>query len=66
MFKKFDSWKCWAMVNLNQSTGKVIYLVKVTFSVHKLIKKNPTQMTTLYSNLPLYITSTMINYIRQE
>ncbi len=39
--------------------------IKVTFSVHKLIPRN-TQMTTLYTNLSLYITFTMIYYIRQE
>ncbi len=38
---------------------------KASFSVHKLIPKN-TQMTTLYTNLSLYITFTMIYYIRQE
>ncbi len=39
--------------------------VKATFSVHKLIPKNA-QMTTLYTNWPLYITFNMIYYIRQE
>ena len=39
--------------------------VKATFSVHKLIPKNA-QMTTLYTNWSLYITFTMIYYIRQE
>ncbi len=38
---------------------------KVTFFVHKLIPKN-TQMTTLYIDWSLYITFTMIYYIRQE
>ncbi len=38
---------------------------KATFSVHKLIPKNA-QMTTLYTNWSLYITFTMIYYIRQE
>ncbi len=36
------------------------------FAFYKLIKIKPTQMTTLYTNLSLYITFTMINYIRQE
>ncbi len=39
--------------------------VKAAFSFHKVIPKN-TQMTTLYTNLSLYITFTMIYYIRQE
>ncbi len=39
--------------------------LKATFSVHKLIPKNA-QMTTLFTNWPLYITFTMIYYIRQE
>ncbi len=39
--------------------------LKATFSVYKLIKKN-TQMITLYTNWSLYITFTMIYYIRQE
>ncbi len=39
--------------------------IKATFSFHKLIPKNA-QMTTLYTNWPLYITFTMIYYIRQE
>ncbi len=38
---------------------------KATFSVYKLIQKN-SQMTTLYTNWSLYITFTMIYYIRQE
>ncbi len=38
--------------------------IKATFSVHKLIPKN-TQMTTLYTICSLYITFTMIYYIRQ-
>ncbi len=44
----------------------VNYVVfKATFSVHKLIPKNA-QMTNLYTNWSLYITFTMIYYIRQE
>ncbi len=39
--------------------------IKASFSLHKLFSKK-TQMTTLYKNLPLYITFTMIYYIRQE
>ncbi len=39
--------------------------VKATFSVHKLIPQNA-QMTTLYTNWSLYITFTMIYYIRHE
>ncbi len=39
--------------------------LKATFSFHKLILKNG-QMTTLYTNWSLYITFTMIYYIRQE
>ncbi len=39
--------------------------IKATFSFHKLIPKNA-QMTTLYTNWLLYITFTMIYYIRQE
>ncbi len=42
-----------------------IVLIKATFSVHKLIPKNA-QMTTLYTKWSLYITFTMIYYIRQE
>ncbi len=38
---------------------------KASFSFHKPIPQN-TQMTTLYTNLSLYITFTMIYYIRQE
>ncbi len=41
------------------------YVLKATFSVDKLIPKNA-QMTTLYTNWSLYITFTMICYIRQE
>ncbi len=40
-------------------------LVKATFFVHKLIQKNAL-MTTLYTNWSLYITFSMIYYIRQE
>ncbi len=50
------------------STIKIYYLfiyVKATFSVHKLIPQKA-QMTTLYTNWSLYITFTMIYYIRQE
>ncbi len=39
--------------------------IKATFSVHKLIPKNA-QMTTFYTNLSLYITFTIIYYIRQQ
>ncbi len=39
--------------------------IKATFSFHKIIPKNA-QMTTLYINWSLYITFTMIYYIRQE
>ncbi len=38
---------------------------KAFFSFHKIIPKN-IQMTTLYTNLSLYITFTFINYIRQD
>ncbi len=38
---------------------------KATFSVQKPIPKNA-QMITLYTNWSLYITFTMIYYIRQE
>ncbi len=40
-------------------------MFKATFSVHKPILQNG-QMTTLYTNWSLYITFTMIYYIRQE
>ncbi len=40
-------------------------ILKASFSVHNLIPKNA-QMTTLYTNLSLYITFTMIYYVRQE
>ncbi len=39
--------------------------VKATFSLHKLIAKDD-QMTTLYTNWSLYITFTMIYYIKEE
>ncbi len=39
--------------------------IKATLSFYKLIPKNA-QMTTLYTNLSLYITFTMIYYIRQK
>ncbi len=40
-------------------------ILKTSFSFHKLIPQN-TQMTTIFTNLSLYITSTMIYYyIRQ-
>ncbi len=42
-----------------------VFYFQASFSFHKLIPKN-THMTTLYTNLSLYITFTMINYIRQE
>ncbi len=42
-----------------------VLVIKASFSFHKRIPKN-THMTTLYTNLSLYITFTMINYIRQE
>ncbi len=42
-----------------------ITLPKATFSFHKLIPKNA-QMTAVYTNWSLYITFTMIYYIRQE
>ncbi len=38
---------------------------KANFSVHKLIAQND-QMTTLYTNRLLYITFTMLIYIRHE
>ncbi len=38
---------------------------KAIFSFHKLIPQNA-QMTTLYTNCSLYITFTIIYYIRQE
>ncbi len=38
---------------------------KATFSVHKLIPKND-QMTNVYRNWSLYITFTMIYFIKQE
>ncbi len=41
------------------------FINKATFSVHKLIPKH-TQMIILYTNWSLYITFTMIYYIRQE
>ncbi len=40
-------------------------IFKATFPVYKLIAKNA-QMTTLYTIWSLYITFTMIYYIRQE
>ncbi len=43
----------------------VIIWFKATFSAHKLVLKNA-QTTTLYTNWSLYITFTMIYYIRQE
>ncbi len=50
----------------NKALGFVFDSVfKATFSIHKLIPKNA-QMTTLYTNCSLYITFTMIYYIRQE
>ncbi len=42
----------------------IVLILKATFSVHKLIPQNA-QMTTLYTNWSLYITFTMIYYIRQ-
>ncbi len=43
---------------------QIEFVIKATFSVHKLIPKN-VRMTTLYTN-SLYITFTMIYYIGQE
>ncbi len=40
-------------------------MIKATFSFYKLIPKNA-QMSTLYTNWSLYITFTMIYYIRHE
>ncbi len=40
-------------------------LLKASFSFHNITPKN-TQMTNLCTNLSLYITVTMIYYIRQE
>ncbi len=40
------------------------HMIKATFPIHKLIPKN-VQMTTIYTNWSLYITLTMIYYIRQ-
>ncbi len=54
----FDKEECNQLLNLYVH-------VKATFSFHKLIPKN-TQMTTLYTYWSLYITFTMIYYIRQE
>ncbi len=42
-----------------------MFQIKATFSVYKLIRTNA-QMTTLYTNWSLYITFTMIYYIRQD
>ncbi len=44
---------------------KEVLLIKDSFSFHKLIPKN-IQMTTLYTNLLLYITFTVIIYVRQD
>ncbi len=41
------------------------FVIKPTFSVHKLIPKN-SPMTSLYTNWSLYITFTMIFYMSQE
>ncbi len=46
-------------------TDITLATIKATFSFRKLIPKNA-QMTTLYINRSLYITFTMIYYIRQE
>ncbi len=42
-----------------------IFKFKTTFSFHKLIPKNA-QMAILYTNWSLYITFTVIYYIRQD
>ncbi len=42
-----------------------LFYIKGTFSFHKLIPNND-QMSTLYTNLSLYTTFTMIYDIRQE
>ncbi len=52
------------LLNWFSAVSHPIYF-KASFSVHKLIPQN-TQMTTLFTNLSLYITFTMIYYIRQE
>ncbi len=62
--------KKWETLKYIYSTGiqvGEIASVKASFSFHKLISKN-TQMTTLYTiiNVSLYITFTMICYIRHE
>ncbi len=50
--------------NWRPAFGPMREHIQASFSVHKLIPKT-NQMTTLYTNL-LYITVTMIYYIRQE
>ncbi len=59
----FLSWRKWMITNRKPSGASGWF--KASFSFYKLIPKN-TQMTTLYTNLSLYITFTMIYYIRQE
>ncbi len=50
---------------LTNSLHDVKHCLKLPFLFINLSPKN-TQMTTFYSNLLLYITFTVINYIRQE
>ncbi len=56
--------KCSRPTNSSTYTTQAT-VINATLSFHKLIPKNA-QMTTLYTNLSLYITFTMIYYIRQE
>ncbi len=55
---------CWIFGHVSLLKLNILRF-KATFSVHKLIPKNA-QITTLYTNCSLYITFTMIYYIRQE
>ncbi len=52
-------------IKFSLSAKSGLFKFKTTFSFHKIIPKNA-QMTTLYTNYSLYITFTMIYYIRQE
>ncbi len=49
----------------NRLNQLILLGIKVTFSFHKITTKN-TQIPTLYTNQSLYMTFTMIYYIRHE
>ncbi len=65
VFNQVSTFLLSAMINNCKRHCDIHKWFKASYFFHKLIPQN-TQMTTLYTNLLLYGTFTMIYYIRQE